>query len=121
MLARLKTWFEDKFSTGESTSANQLKGTGRHDVAGRSTKRPEAKPPRTANPNNAAASINVADPGSNKNPTTRNKNVREHTGTDETLKILDSSPREAADEDGFDPYNTGGFDRSKNWSNRSRK
>jgi hypothetical protein len=50
----------------------------------------------------------------------RNKFVREDTGTHETLKILDDSIIDSGEEEGFDPYNTGDFDRSKNWERRWR-
>ncbi len=51
----------------------------------------------------------------------RRKIVREDTGTHETLKIVDDELQIADDKDGIDPYNTGGFDRSKNWDSRFRK
>lgn len=48
----------------------------------------------------------------------RNKYLREDTGTHETLKILDESLLDTGEEEGFDPYNTGDFDRSRNWERR---
>ena len=48
----------------------------------------------------------------------RNKYLREDTGTHETLKILDDSLLDTGEEEGFDPYNTGDFDRSRNWERR---
>ena len=51
----------------------------------------------------------------------RNKYLREDTGTHETLKILDDSLVDSGEETGIDPYNTGGFDRARNWTNRFRK
>lgn len=51
----------------------------------------------------------------------RSKFVREDTGTHETLKIVDDDLELADEVDGIDPYNTGGFDRSKNWDSRFRK
>ena len=56
-----------------------------------------------------------------KNPLIRNKFFREDTGTHETLKILDDSMVDSGEETGIDPYNTGGFDRSKNWDRRFGK
>ncbi len=50
----------------------------------------------------------------------RNKYLREDTGTHETLKILDDSIIDSGEEEGFDPYNTGDFDRSRNWDRRFR-
>jgi hypothetical protein len=37
------------------------------------------------------------------------------------LKIIDESLLDSDDQGGFDPYNTGRFDRSKKWDSRSRK
>ena len=51
-------------------------------------------------------------------PMIRNKYVREDTGTHETLKILDDSILDSGEEEGIDPYNTGDFDRSRNWERR---
>ncbi|MDH5456674.1 MAG: hypothetical protein OEY37_11415, partial [Gammaproteobacteria bacterium] len=59
--------------------------------------------------------------GPGKNVLIRNKFVREDTGTHETLKILDDSLVDSGEEPGLDPYNTGGFDRSKNWDRRFGK
>lgn len=59
--------------------------------------------------------------GPGKNVLIRNRYVREDTGTHETLKILDDSAVESGEESGIDPYNTGGFDRSRHWDKRFRK
>ncbi len=59
--------------------------------------------------------------GPGKNVLVRNKYVREETGTYETLKIVDDSMVDSGEETGIDPYNTGDFDRSKNWDRRFRK
>lgn len=63
----------------------------------------------------------VAGQGPGKNVLIRNKFVREDTGTHETLKILDDSLVDSGEEPGLDPYNTGEFDRSKNWDRRFGK
>jgi hypothetical protein len=97
MLARLKNWLNNKFSTGNSTSADRSKRTGTH---------VGAQPAQTVSPNNSPA---------------RNKSAREDTATDETLTILDSPITDPDEEAGIDPYNTGGFDRSKNWNKSFRK
>ena len=62
----------------------------------------------------------VEDAGPGKNVLIRNKYVREETGTYETLKILDDSIVDSGEETGIDPYNTGDFDRSRNWDKRFR-
>ncbi len=72
-------------------------------------------------PTSSTSSTKVEDAGPGKSVLFRNKYVREDTGTHETLKILDDSLIDSGEEAGIDPYNTGGFDRSKNWNNRFRK
>jgi len=59
--------------------------------------------------------------GPGKNVLIRNRFVREETGTHEKLTILDDSVLDTGEEVGLDPYNTGGFDRSKKWDQRFRK
>lgn len=63
----------------------------------------------------------IEENGPGKNVLIRNKFVREDTGTHETLTILDDSMVDSGEETGLDPYNTGGFDRSKNWDRRFGK
>ena len=63
----------------------------------------------------------MEDSGPGKSVLIRNKYVREDSGTHETLTILDDSLIDNDDEAGIDPYNTGDFDRSKNWDKRTRK
>lgn len=65
--------------------------------------------------------IDSAGPG--KNVLRRPKLVREKTGTQETLSLVDDLGEQQSndhDEEGLDPYNTGRFDRSKNWDKRFR-
>jgi hypothetical protein len=120
MLAKLRNWLNDKSSTRESTSADRLKST-RTYVSAQSTKNTEPKPAQAANPDNAPVSSRHEDRASNENTVVRNKYVREDTGTHETLTIIDNSLPDPDEEADIDPYNTGGFDRSKNWNNRFRK
>ena len=63
----------------------------------------------------------IEDGGPGKNVLVRKRFVREDTGTHETLTILDDSLVETDDQSGIDPYNTGQFDRSRNWDTRFRK
>ena len=43
------------------------------------------------------------------------------TITQRTLGILDESSLDPSESTGFDPYNSGSFDKSKGWKSRSRK
>jgi len=120
MMERLKDWLKARFSGEEPTPPDDLRRTGAH-------LSPRPKPPATPSP--AKTSIEaeeslsgqIEDAGPGKNVLIRNKYVREDTGTHETLKILNDSLVDSGEETGIDPYNTGGFDRSKNWNNRFRK
>ena len=63
----------------------------------------------------------IEDAGPGKNVLVRNKYVRNDADTQDSLEIIDDNlMMEAAEENGFDPYNTGKFDRSSNWQ-RVRK
>lgn len=62
----------------------------------------------------------IVSAGPGKNVFMRNKYVREETGTHETLKIMDDTMVNSGEEYGVDPYNSGEFDRSKNWDVRFR-
>ncbi len=57
-------------------------------------------------------------PAASQDSLIRNRYLREDTGTHETLKILDDSLIQTGEDEGFDPYNTGDFDRSRNWEKR---
>jgi len=120
MLEKLKNWFRARHP--ETDSPSDLKMTGSH--AAPPQVRPKPKVPRPS-PEFVDADKNLTDDSDNdgqgKNVLIRNKFVREDTGTHETLKILDDSMVDSGEEPGLDPYNTGGFDRSKNWDRRFGK
>jgi len=122
MMERIKNWLRDYFSAGEPTPPQSLRKTGNF-------KTPNPAPPnkhiREPDPEIVAidpgvdGTIESLGPG--KNVLIRTRFVREDTGTHETLKILDDSIIDTGEETGIDPYNTGGFDRSKKWDQRFRK
>jgi hypothetical protein len=81
------------------------------------TRKVPAKAPEVVDfENDASSGLKPSGPG--QNVPAQRKFVREDSGTHETLKIFDDSIIETGQDDGADPYNTGGFDRSKNWGNR---
>lgn len=122
MLERLKNWFKNRFSDENPAAVPELNMTGAH--AAPPPVHPRQKVPRRK-PEFVDAdeelSADVESDGTGKNPLIRNKFIREETGTHETLKILDDSMVDSGEEQGLDPYNTGGFDRSKNWDRRFGK
>jgi len=62
----------------------------------------------------------IEDGGPGKNVLVRNRYVREDTGTHEKLVIIDEASLDDDGDKGFDPYNTGQFDRSQTWSRRPK-
>ena len=122
MLEKLKNWFKTRLSDEDTAASPDLHMTGAHTPP--ATLRQSQKVPRR-NPEfvdaDADLSGEIESNGPGKNVLIRNKFVREDTGTHETLKILDDSLVDSGEETGLDPYNTGGFDRSKNWDRRFGK
>jgi len=121
MMEKIKSWFAGTFQRNEPKSRD-LRKASYLKVA-----RPQQQ---KSSPEAPQASVVELDPdlqgriesiGPGKNVLIRNKYLREETGTHETLKILDDSMVETGEEPGIDPYNTGGFDRSKKWDQRSRE
>jgi hypothetical protein len=121
MFRRFINWLK-----GETDPLNQPTTQQRRRVSAHNAIRP--KPVRTAR---SSQPKRVFDPylpshgaiesgGPGKNVLIRNKYVREDTGTHETLKIMDDTMVESGEEFGVDPYNSGEFDRSKNWDVRFR-
>jgi hypothetical protein len=130
MIERFKSWLKIKFSGPDFSSPDPMGMTGAHSVA--PPKKAAKTKPHPIPVDNALGdvledegdsteSVTIEDAGPGKNKLIRNKYIREDTGTHETLKILDDSLVDSGEEPGIDPYNTGGFDRSKNWHNRFRK
>lgn len=120
MFEMIKNWLSERFSKTETTPKNPVR---------RTRVQPSVRPKKAA-PQASQVDISefestgptiIEDAGPGKNVLIRNKYIREDTGTHETLTILDDSLVDSGEETGIDPYNTGGFDRSKNWNNRFRK
>lgn len=114
MFAKFRNWLRNRSSAGNLVQGPDLQRTGAHPA------RPEVRSKhKLAQPNRDHSGRDGNAPG--KNVRSRNKFVREEAGTHETLKILDDSLVDSGEEAGLDPYNTGGFDRSKNWDRRFGK
>jgi len=118
MMQRIKAWFTKRSTPEKPKSAPDLRRTGT--FAARAQKPPTPKRGGATRAQVAPIAGKISDAGPGKNVLIRNRYVREDTGTHETLKILDDSLVDSGEETGIDPYNTGGFDRSKNWNNRFR-
>ncbi len=122
MLHRLKNWLSKRSDEQAEADSAALRESAAHKAARpkpAATKVPRQNPEFVDAGEDLSGRIESRGPG--KNVLIRNKYVREDTGTHETLKILDDSMVDSGEEPGFDPYNTGGFDRSKNWDKRFGK
>ncbi len=122
MLERLKNWLKIGRPRGDAAAAPDSHGSGPTNVKSKAPPRktvPRQDPEYVQADDDLAGDIDSNGPG--KNELIRNKFVREDTGTHETLKILDDSMVDSGEEPGLDPYNTGSFDRSKNWDRRFGK
>ncbi|MDX1508375.1 MAG: hypothetical protein R3358_08850 [Woeseiaceae bacterium] len=121
MLKILKKWFR-----GKSAAKHTARKAGVHRSGTFVSPRAKSGAAKPAAPSSPTVDIDtqlygtVEDAGPGKNVLIRNKYVREETGTHETLKILDDSLVDSGEETGIDPYNTGDFDRSRNWDKRFR-
>lgn len=121
MLEQLKNWFGDRLYPGKSKAGAEFKPPPvRVRPPVQRAQRPAAnkRAPDLAFQADIGGRIEDAGPG--KNVLIRSKYVREETGTHEVLKIVDESLLDDEQDGGIDPYNTGRFDRSKSWTNRSK-
>lgn len=134
-MKRFINWLTSKISPREASPDPKLNRTGAHlRQTGSHLRRtgghtsPRSAAPRQAVPGRQPEYVDldphvegrIEDNGPGKNVLIRNKYVREDTGTHETLKILDDSIIDTEEEEGIDPYNTGQFDRSRNWDRRTK-
>jgi hypothetical protein len=129
-MKRFINWLSSKISPRKASkiSAAQQAGSDLYRSGGHTIRRPTRKQPKQAVPDRQPEFVNiephvegrVEDRGPGKNVLIRNKYLREDSGTHETLKILDDSIIETEEEEGIDPYNTGQFDRSRNWDRRTK-
>ena len=111
-----------------SRTGAHLRQTGSHLHRSGGYAAPRSAKPNLANSGNQPEYVDldphvggrIDDNGPGKNVLIRNRFVREDTGTHETLKILDDSIIDTQEEEGIDPYNTGQFDRSRNWDKRTK-
>ena len=104
MLSKFKNWLTGR--PGPETAAPRV-----------TARRVPIKAPELVDVDNDLSGA-FRSPGAGNNVPAQRKFVREDTGTHETLKIFDDSIIDTVQDDGADPYNTGGFDRSKSWDKR---
>jgi hypothetical protein len=132
MFERLINWFISRDEDEPGPRASALGRSGAFKAA-QVVRKPAPIPRRapvaksvagnTVNPELRTASgldAEIGDLGPGKNVLVRNKYHREDSGTHETLSIIDDAIVQTGEEAGIDPYNTGKFDRSRNWDKRFR-
>ncbi len=130
MITRFLSWLRNIFSPRQEPKHTDLRQTGTHlrqTGAHRSSRSRTRTTDKSPGRRSAVVDIDpdmkaeIENNGPGRNVLIRNKYIREDTGTHDTLKIVDDSLIETDEETGIDPYNTGQFDRSRNWDSRSRK
>ena len=121
MFDTLRIWLKRKRKKTQQPPASVLRKTGAI-VSPKPAKPVVARRKTDAPPvlDNTPFEGRIEEQGPGKNVLIRNKYRRTETGTHETLTILDDSIVDSGEETGIDPYNTGSFDRSKNWDQRFR-
>lgn len=121
-MQRFFNWLADKISPPKVPPKPGLNQTGQHTIPKKPRVQqavPRSQPEYVEFDSKVDGKIDDAGPG--KNVLRRNKLIREEAGTHEILSILDESAEASTTENGIDPYNTGQFDRSKNWDKRFSK
>ncbi len=121
MMKRLISWLQDRFSDADPDPEQDLRSTGAYPFPSQDAGEKDPRPEPEYVEVDSSLHSEIESNGPGKNVLIRNKYHREETGTHETLKILDDSLVDSGEEPGIDPYNTGGFDRSRNWDQRFRK
>ena len=122
-MKRFMNWLTSRFSSRKASERPALTQTGSYPRATGPHAVPRHAVPKQALPGRQPEVVkfdthidgSIRENGPGKNVLVRNRFVREDTGTHETLTILDDSAIETKEETGIDPYNTGQFDRSRNW------
>ena len=127
-MKRFFNWLTNLFSIQAAPPHHKLTRSGSYLRQTSSQLKPGSAKIRQAVPERQPEYVNLdpgfsgrlVDSGPGKTVLVRNKLVREDSGTHETLTILGDSFAQSDDEVGTDPYDTGDFDRSKNWDKRFR-
>ncbi len=130
MIELIKNWFQRRAAPTQAMPTQNLRETGanrlptvRRDDRRKSDRRDQSEQSELPGPRQVQLEPTVAgsiDSNGPVNVLVRNKYQQDDDGTN-TLRILDESMLDPNDEAGNDPYNSGSFDRSRNWEKRYRK
>ena len=121
MIKAITKWFRERFAPDEPARHPPFQASAAKRPPARRAppKKPAAAEPVQLDP---AVSGEIESLGPGKNVLVQNQYQRGDSGTQDDLKIVDEAGLELDEADGIDPYNTGKFDRSRNWdSSRFRK
>ena len=127
-MKRFFSWLANLFSTQAAPPRRELTQSGSHLRQTGSRVKPGSAAVQQAVPRRQPEFVNpdpqlagrIVESGPGKSVLVGSKFVREDSGTHETLTILDDSITQTDDDVGTNPYDTGDFDRSKNWDKRFR-
>ena len=114
MIEALKNWLQARFSDDEPAAPRPVRVKVPPRVSRRVDLAAAEKKAAVEFDSEVRGEIESLGPG--KNVLVRNRYAVEETGTHEMLAIVDDET-----ESGIDPYNTGEFDRSRNWDTHHRK
>lgn len=130
MIELIKNWLQGRTTPAQSLPTQDLRQSGANRLPSvrrtdrrKTDRRDRLDPTERPEPRQVKLEPTVAgrvDSDGPVNVLVRNKYQQDDEATN-TLRILDDSMLDSNDEAGNDPYNSGSFDRSRNWEKRYRK
>ncbi len=130
MIELIKNWLQGRTTPAQALPTQDLRQSGANRLPSvrrtdrrKTDRRDRLDPTERPKPRQVKLEPTVAgrvDSDAPVNVLVRNKYQQDDSATN-TLRILDDSMLDSNDEAGNDPYNSGSFDRSKNWEKRYRK
>ena len=130
MIELIKNWLQGRTTPTQALPTRDLRQSGANKLPAvrrgdrrKTDRRDQPEPSDRPGPRQVKLEPTVAgriDSDGPVNVLVRNKYQQDDGGTN-TLRILDESMLDPKDDAGNDPYNSGSFDRSRNWEKRYRK
>lgn len=130
MIELIKNWLQGRTTPAQALPTQDLRQSGANRLPSvrrtdrrKTDRRDRLDPTERPEPRKVKLEPKVAgrvDSDGPVNVLVRNKYQQDDEATN-TLRILDDSMLDSNDEAGNDPYNSGSFDRSRNWEKRYRK
>jgi hypothetical protein len=121
MIKRLMNWLTGNATPGEGRGAQQRRRVSAHAALHvRATPTPALRQHAGLRELGPTFDGRIESAGPGKNVLVSNGDAVDDTGAREMLKLFDDVPPDPGEPAGIDPYNTGEFDRSRNWDTRFR-